>query len=423
MLFDLIQVEHKESTGFRWVPRLLGALSVLAGAGFVLNELVNLLTDEGGVGVSSLAFMLRALQVVVVGAWIAWRPPWRATTPAQQRQGGVLLVICLLLLVPAIGTLPLEPDPLAPLPYYLVITLCILQCFWLCRRGLVRLAAVLMTANICLQVIALSDLTVGPGPASQALVYGLVILVGGFTVSWWFGLVVAVALPLFITLLASLNALAFEPDWATTATHIVLLVTYAGLTGLYTRGLERALATADERTDELRGAQAALEARNTDLAEQAAQLQAAQEARDQIIAQQERAVAQAVAELRERSMELNAIQTPLIPVAQGVLVAPLVGAWDVERAGSFMQALLAGIERERAHTALLDLTAVTVTSDQLASMLQQLLQGTRLLGCRCVLVGVQPEAAQVLVSMGVGFDDTAVARNLAEGVSRARKGG
>ncbi|MBC8076360.1 MAG: STAS domain-containing protein, partial [Chloroflexales bacterium] len=166
---------------------------------------------------------------------------------------------------------------------------------------------------------------------------------------------------------------------------------------------------------------AALRGQNAALERQAAELTTAQARLGQTVAEQERRIAEALAELRERSVELSTIQTPLIRIARGVLVVPLVGAWDDTRAAIFTQDLLHGVERQRARVAVLDLTGLAAMSEGVAQMVLRIVTATRLLGCRCVLVGVQPESAQALVSLGIDLSGVESGADLADGVALSLK--
>lgn len=108
---------------------------------------------------------------------------------------------------------------------------------------------------------------------------------------------------------------------------------------------------------------------------------------EQIIASQE-------ATLRE-------LQTPLIPIADGVLAMPIVGAIDAARAAQIMEALLKGITEMRAHTAILDITGVRVINAEIAEALVRTAQAARLLGARVVLTGIGPDVASALVELRV----------------------
>ncbi|WAS97402.1 PAS domain-containing protein [Nannocystis punicea] len=56
---------------------------------------------------------------------------------------------------------------------------------------------------------------------------------------------------------------------------------------------------------------------------------------------------------------LQELATPLLPVADGVVVMPLVGVIDAHRGTQATETLLAGVAEHRAHTAILDVTGVS----------------------------------------------------------------
>ncbi|ABQ90325.1 hypothetical protein RoseRS_1937 [Roseiflexus sp. RS-1] len=68
-------------------------------------------SPDGSVAIT--AMLLRVVQVALVGAWIAWRQPWRATSPAQQRLGHLVMVMVAVLLFPAGATLFLQSNSTA----------------------------------------------------------------------------------------------------------------------------------------------------------------------------------------------------------------------------------------------------------------------------------------------------------------------
>lgn len=116
------------------------------------------------------------------------------------------------------------------------------------------------------------------------------------------------------------------------------------------------------------------------------------------------AVRELEAHERERTALTTVIQTlaiPLIPVLPGVLIMPLVGNFDQLRQHDLITVLLGGIERERAALVLIDITGIPLLDTFGAQTLLQAVNAARLLGARCVLVGVRPEIAQALVSLGV----------------------
>lgn len=126
-------------------------------------------------------------------------------------------------------------------------------------------------------------------------------------------------------------------------------------------------------------------------------------------------VAQLEAEQQERAQlaaTVQALSLPLIPVLEGVLVLPLIGAFDMARADEFMEVLLQGVERAGARLVLIDLTGIPLLDTTGAAALLRGVRAARLLGARCVLAGVRPEIAQALVAFDVTLEELTTAPTL-----------
>jgi DNA-binding LacI/PurR family transcriptional regulator/anti-anti-sigma regulatory factor len=92
---------------------------------------------------------------------------------------------------------------------------------------------------------------------------------------------------------------------------------------------------------------------------------------------------------------------PLIPLIPGVLLVPLIGAIDEERAQQILEQVLSGISAERADHVLIDITGVPLVDLQVAAALMRTAMAARMLGARVTLVGVRPEIAQSIVNLGI----------------------
>jgi anti-anti-sigma regulatory factor/HAMP domain-containing protein len=113
------------------------------------------------------------------------------------------------------------------------------------------------------------------------------------------------------------------------------------------------------------------------------------------------------------------MSSPVIPVMEGIIVIPIVGALDSERAQRVMDALLAGVERESARVAILDITGLAVVDTAVANALLQASQAAQLLGAQPILVGISPEVAETLVQLGVEIRHIRTAATLQEGLQMA----
>jgi anti-anti-sigma regulatory factor/HAMP domain-containing protein len=111
---------------------------------------------------------------------------------------------------------------------------------------------------------------------------------------------------------------------------------------------------------------------------------------------------------------------PVLPVSPGVVVIPLVGTINDERAANLSARLLQGVQEQRARVALLDITGVPLVDTHVARALMDAVAGARLLGARTLLVGIRPEIAQTLVGLGVELQGLETTTTLQEGLSRAQ---
>lgn len=118
------------------------------------------------------------------------------------------------------------------------------------------------------------------------------------------------------------------------------------------------------------------------------------------------ALIQALAELESAAQARAQLEStvqhlgfPIIPVLEGVLVLPLVGALDRDRLTQAGQRLCETIIRERAAVAIIDITGVVTVDAAVVREVMQIAQSMTLLGCRPMLVGITPAVAEELVQL------------------------
>jgi len=104
---------------------------------------------------------------------------------------------------------------------------------------------------------------------------------------------------------------------------------------------------------------------------------------------------------QELSQTILELSLPIIPVREGTVVAPLSGMIDSVRAAKLTESVLKTIEQRHVHTVILDITGVPVVDTQVALALVHTASAARLMGAETILVGVRPEVAQTLVSLGI----------------------
>lgn len=116
---------------------------------------------------------------------------------------------------------------------------------------------------------------------------------------------------------------------------------------------------------------------------------------------------------------LRALSTPLLPIASGVVLMPLVGAIDAGRAALVLETLLDGVGAHQAEVVILDITGLRDVDVEVATGLVQAAQAAALLGAEVVLTGVRPAAARTLIELGVDMRGIKTLSSLQQGVTHA----
>lgn len=129
--------------------------------------------------------------------------------------------------------------------------------------------------------------------------------------------------------------------------------------------------------------------------------------RDEIIKVQEKTLAE--------------LSTPLIPISRSVMVMPLIGALDARRSESVLAALLSGMGRAHAKTAILDITGVPGLDTESAHGLVRAARAVQLLGAEVVLTGIRPEVARMLVELDVDLGTIITRGTLESGIAYAMR--
>lgn len=125
--------------------------------------------------------------------------------------------------------------------------------------------------------------------------------------------------------------------------------------------------------------------------------------------------------IRVQDALLAELSTPLIPLTERIMLMPLVGALDDERARRVVETLLRGLERSRAPVAIIDITGVEVVDTHVANALVLAAQAARLLGTNVVLTGIRAGVARSLVGLGVDLAGVNTRKTLQDGIACAFK--
>jgi rsbT co-antagonist protein RsbR len=181
----------------------------------------------------------------------------------------------------------------------------------------------------------------------------------------------------------------------------LVTVTSADEIGQLQRGFNQMLDNLQGQRDQLTQHKDTLQARAAELEQTLAALRESVDERDQL------------------SNSIRELSSPVIPVLDGVLIMPLIGAIDSERATLLVTALLSAIEQHHAMIVLMDVTGVPLVDTQVARVLLQAADAARLLGAEPILVGIRPELAQTIVGLGLDLSSLKTQADLQSGIRYA----
>lgn len=115
---------------------------------------------------------------------------------------------------------------------------------------------------------------------------------------------------------------------------------------------------------------------------------------------------------RQEAM-IDNLGAPILQVWDDVLAVPLIGLLNNKRAALVTDALLSRVSDGQVRTAILDLTGVEVIDTSTAHHLGKMIRAVGLLGCECVISGMSPAVAQIVVSLDIDFTAFRIFRSLA----------
>jgi len=122
---------------------------------------------------------------------------------------------------------------------------------------------------------------------------------------------------------------------------------------------------------------------------------------------------------RELKRMLLELATPIIRIWRDVLLVPLIGGLDSDRAQAMSERLLERTSATRAKVVVVDVTGVPVIDTLVGGFLIEMFNAVKLLGAEVILTGIKPEIAHTLVKLGVNFRMVSIARDLEDALRRA----
>src|SRR6266516_95646 len=125
--------------------------------------------------------------------------------------------------------------------------------------------------------------------------------------------------------------------------------------------------------------------------------------------------------IREQQEAIRELSTPVLQVRERLLILPIIGVIDPQRARQLTEQLLRGIRSNRAKVVVLDITGVPYIDSAVANHLVQTVEAARLLGAIVIVTGLSPEIAQTLVNIGVDLGKMNTVGDLQGGIEEAER--
>lgn len=103
----------------------------------------------------------------------------------------------------------------------------------------------------------------------------------------------------------------------------------------------------------------------------------------------------------KKALELLEQITPITKIWQGILFCPLTGMLNPERASKIVENILHKISETQAKVIIIDIIGIPVIDHQAANYFIKLSRATKLMGCTCLMSGISPAIAQIVIDLGI----------------------
>jgi rsbT co-antagonist protein RsbR len=125
--------------------------------------------------------------------------------------------------------------------------------------------------------------------------------------------------------------------------------------------------------------------------------------------------------IRDQQEAIRELSTPVLQVRERLLILPIIGVIDSQRARQLTEQLLRGIRTNRAKVVVVDITGVPAIDSAVANHLVQTVEASRLMGASVIVTGLSSESAQTLVTIGVDLSKVNAVGDLQGGIEEAER--
>jgi rsbT co-antagonist protein RsbR len=125
--------------------------------------------------------------------------------------------------------------------------------------------------------------------------------------------------------------------------------------------------------------------------------------------------------IRQQQEAIRELSTPVLQVRERLVILPIIGALDSQRARQLTEQLLRAIRTNRAKVVVIDITGVPSIDMTVANHMVQAVRASGLMGARVIITGLSADIAQTLVNLGVDLSMMQSVGDLQGGIEEAER--
>ena len=125
--------------------------------------------------------------------------------------------------------------------------------------------------------------------------------------------------------------------------------------------------------------------------------------------------------IRQQQDAIRELSTPVLQVRERLLILPIIGVLDSQRATQLTDQLLRGIRTNRAKVVVIDITGVPDIDTAVANHIVETVDASRLMGASVIITGLSSDIARTLVTIGVDLSKMNTIGDLQGGIEEAER--
>jgi rsbT co-antagonist protein RsbR len=125
--------------------------------------------------------------------------------------------------------------------------------------------------------------------------------------------------------------------------------------------------------------------------------------------------------IRQQQEAIRELSTPVLQIRERLLLLPIIGVIDTQRARLITESLLGAIRSNRAKVVVMDVTGVAAIDSRVANHLLQTVTAARLMGAQVIVTGLSSAVAQSLVALGIELSKVDTVGDLEGGLEEAER--